>query len=488
MIPSVTVRSRYYADPAIQDRLGEFLGGEPPDHTSAVYFAIGTEWESRHQTRLSWKTWPASLEQGGELNRSLWDTRGLVAHLDIEYVNFDFPAHPYFATRRIFECQRPVIEVVQTILQESGIRSLHLLTGRGHHFVWRIDSDAAAFGHLRDMGEMTESLRRFYASHPAPTGETVHADLGAAFSGLGLVMEYLAQHIKMRSAPDCPIPVELGAIEAGGGRRGREVIAVDITEYADPLCSRVIRVPFSLYLKPWQQRHLLGEKTLARLAPIVTIPLEGVSLREGLKIRRNLEAVKELAPGVSTTIPEASRGMEAVIQKYRNAPLARFHAWFHSRDHEAESAWPATYDQTPHAMLPPCAAHILDHPNDLLLRPACVERVVRVLLSLGWHPRHIAGYVRSKYQHDHGWGDQWIHYDPATRADFYARVFTGLFVTGADDLVDFNCQSAREEGLCFIENCRENLAPFRTSLFNRKHYERLGCRPFNRLLLSKEHS
>ena len=36
------------------------------------------------------------------------------------------------------------------------------------------------------------------------------------------------------------------------------MIAVDITEYADPLCSRVMRVPFSVYLKPWQQRAELA--------------------------------------------------------------------------------------------------------------------------------------------------------------------------------------------------------------------------------------
>jgi len=488
MIPSVSERRQYYANPAIRKRLADFLGGEPPDHTTAVFFSPGTEWESGYRSPHPFTDWAEWLDLGAELNRSLWDTQSLVAHLDIEYVNFDFPAHPYLAAERIFACQQPVVGAVQSLLAECGIAPLHLLTGRGHHFVWRMDRSTPAFARLRGLGWMANSLRRLYAYHRGPVGETVPPDFGAAFSGLGLVMEYLAQRVKVLSAPECSLPVELAAIEAGGGRRGREVIAVDITEYADPLSTRVIRMPFSVYLKPWQQRYLLGDPTLAALEPIFLIPLQGISLREGLTIRRDSQAVQELAARVSTAIPDASEGMESLIQTYRQSALARFHTWFHSQDHDAESDWPATYDQTPFAMLPPCAGHILTVPNDLLLRPGCVERVVRVLLSLGWHPRHIAGLIRSKYEHDHSWGRQWTDSDPATRADFYARVFTGAFVTGVDDLVDFNCQSAREEGLCFVENCRENLAPFRTSLIHRKHYERLGCRPFNRLFLSTEHS
>jgi hypothetical protein len=67
-------------------------------------------------------------------------------------------------------------------------------------------------------------------------------------------MEFVVSEIKTCTAEKCQLAVDMGAIEAGGAERGREVIAVDITEYADPLCSRVMRVPFSVYLKPWQQR------------------------------------------------------------------------------------------------------------------------------------------------------------------------------------------------------------------------------------------
>jgi hypothetical protein len=53
-----------------------------------------------------------------------------------------------------------------------------------------------------------------------------------------------------------------------------------------------------------------------------------------------------------------------------------------------------------------------------------MRAVVEALLDRGWHPRHIAGLIRSKFERDHGWGGQWREYSPAMRADFYARIFS----------------------------------------------------------------
>jgi hypothetical protein len=42
----------------------------------------------------------------------------------------------------------------------------------------------------------------------------------------------------------------------------------------------------------------------------------------------------------------------------------------------------------------------------------------------------------------------WQEYDPGMRADFYTRLFAGLWKTGVDGLVDFNCVSTAEKGFC----------------------------------------
>jgi hypothetical protein len=50
----------------------------------------------------------AYLEQGQDVSRSLWDSASLIAHLDLEYVNFDFAAEAYLDPVRTFTLQHPV--------------------------------------------------------------------------------------------------------------------------------------------------------------------------------------------------------------------------------------------------------------------------------------------------------------------------------------------------------------------------------------------
>ncbi len=91
----------------------------------------------------------------------------------------------------------------------------------------------------------------------------------------------------------------------------------------------------------------------------------------------------------------------------------------------------------------------MTEPNDLLLKPAGIQIVTRSLLAEGWHPRHIAGLIRSKFADpSFSWGIDWNDYEPGTRADFYVRLFAGLYATGLDQLVDMNCVSTAEKGFC----------------------------------------
>ena len=182
-----------------------------------------------------------------------------------------------------------------------------------------------------------------------------------------------------------------------------------------------------------------------------------------------------------------ARAMLRLIADYETSSLRKFHDDFYAQEHEPPERWPATYDRVPLETWPACGRLILEQPNDLLLRPSCIRRVTRVLLALGWHPRHIAGLIRSKYERDFGW-TQFTGCDPATRADFYVRVFAGLFATGHDDLIDFNCTSAQEQGLCFFTNCNDNLLRFKEAALYRRAHDKLAHRPFNRLLLPTEHS
>lgn len=480
--------NHYYSNPHIRARMLEFLGGDSAETVTCRYLTAGDAEDSHYRQPLPVAALPALWEQASDISRSLWDRRSLLLHLDLEYVNFDRPIEPYLQPERIFELQRSVELAVEAVLLDYDIAPLHLLSGRGHHFVWSIGQDSMAFRRLAGLGRVPATLARLNARPHRPDVEPVAPAFGAAFAGAGLVMEHLAHRIKAEAAPECAVPVELTAVEVGPGNRGREMISLDISEYGDPLSTRVIRVPFSLYLKPLQQRRLLGEGLVKRLPPVYLIPLHDMDSQEGIRMMHDIGRVSDLARRATTWIPERSRATEGLIDSYEASALKRFHDLFYAEEHEPPERWPETYDRTPLEALAPCARHILSHPNDLLLRPACVRRLVRVMLALGWHPRHIAGWIRSRFEHDYGWGDRWRSYDPAARADFYTRIFAGSVAAGLDGLVDFNCQSAREEKLCFVEPCPENLERYRKSLLDRRNHERLARRPFHRLFLPKEHS
>jgi hypothetical protein len=173
-----------------------------------------------------------------------------------------------------------------------------------------------------------------------------------------------------------------------------------------------------------------------------------MDFRQALECRRDEAAVKELALRACTRIPRHDKGTARFLDEYLRSDLRRFHEDYYSVSHLPADLLEKAYAPIP-AGMPRCATDLLMWPNDRLLKPAGIQIVTRILLALGWHPRHIASLIRSKFENPvHGWGVDWREYDAATRADFYTRLFAGLWKTGVDGLVDFNCISTREKGFC----------------------------------------
>ena len=477
----------YYRNPNVRARIVEFLGGDVSNAPTCSYLVGGDAEQPRIQNHYEVRALDSLFDAGREISRSLSDETSLLADFDVEYVNFDDAAAAFLEPERIFEIQEPVAATIESTLNDYGISPLHLLSGRGHHFVWCIRRNSEAFRRLVQLGRGPESLWKAGRELHPPEEKSVSVDLSHAFAGLGLIMEFLAHRVQASASPITQIPVELTAVEVGPSIHGREMVSIDISEYGDPLYSRLLRTPFSVYLKPWQQRWAFNAHILENLAPFIVVPLGKSTWREGIQRMRDFAAAREWAQCSITKIPDATANVKELIDAYEESNVARFHEWFYSQDPHPSERWPETYDQLPLEILPACARGILERPNDLLLRPASIRRLVRVMLALGWHPRHIAGLITSKYARPFGW-TQFQGADPATRADFYVRVFSGLFATGRDDLVDFNCVSAQEQKTCPSSNCGVNLADFRKSALERRAHDRLAHRPFNRLFLSSVHS
>jgi hypothetical protein len=484
---TVEQRQCYYRSPDVRARIREFLGAASNGQLSCEFLTASDENACPPFTSYSPGAMNSLLDAGFEISRSLWDGKGLIADFDIEYVNFDNPAEAFVDPERVFAIQQPVVETIEQLLREYGIEPLHVLSGRGHHFVWRVEQSLEEFNKLSALGRGPPSLWETEAQVHPPNGRAVPIELARAFAGLGLVIEFFAHRVKQIAAPHTGIPVELTAVEVGPSKHDRKMISIDISEYGDPLYSREVRVPFSVYLKPWQQPWGFDAAALVNLPLLFVIPLQGIDWRQGIFAMRDPRLVVELANHGSTRIPDGTLGTGQLLQHYNKSKLADFHALFYSQEQHPRELWPGTYDRQSLEILPLCARVALEMPNDLLLRPAFIRLVVRVMLALGWHPRHIAGLICSKYGRDFGW-TQFVNVDPATRADFYTRVFAGLFAAGTDDLVDFNCTSAQEQGTCTFSDCGFSLLEFKESALERRAHDKLAHRPFNRLFLSSKHS
>jgi len=452
---------RYYQCQTVRERMLEFLG-------EAVFIAANDGcsevWESTSPNHLL-----SYLQSGLEVDRSLWDRNSLIAHLDLEYHNFDNPAAPWLDPERAFQLQQPVLDASRHILGNAGIMPLTLVSGRGFHLVWAVRRDSKAFRRLAGLGYVTLSLQARYAEPCSPDDASVDLDTGRAFAGLGLVLDFVWHRVLKEIAPGATISVQPAAIEVGPEVHGREIVAFDLSEYGDPLHTRRIRLPFSAYLKPKQFEWLLGEDEIRRLLPIFEVPLYGMSSEQAIRVARDPEAVIELSRHGSTAIPNASEPMEALLDHYQACELRAFHDEFY-RQLADQEPFPAGLGAMHVPDAPGCVQWLLEYPNDWLLKPAALQHVVRVLMALGWNPASIAHLIYATYLKDCDWHDTWMRLDPLNRALFYTRLFAGMIVTGSDKLIDFNCVSHQEKGQCPNPDCPSNLITYRDMLLKRRRH------------------
>jgi len=119
---------RYYKDPGVRQRMYEFLGGSNLESATALYIT-GTDGYSSYCLQSHPADLPEYLEGALEVDRSLWDRESLIADIDLEYTNFDFPAVPWQDPERAFQLQQPVRDATLQTLGKTGIEPLVLASG-----------------------------------------------------------------------------------------------------------------------------------------------------------------------------------------------------------------------------------------------------------------------------------------------------------------------------------------------------------------------
>ena len=151
-------RMQYYGDTNVRARILEFIGAATGGESSCEFLTGSDDSSSPPFKSYSPQSLNLLLDCGFEICRSLWDRTGLIADFDIEYVNFDNPAEAFVDPERVFTIQQPVVETIERLLREYRIEPLHVLSGRGHHFVWRIEQNSAEFKKLAELGRGPPSL------------------------------------------------------------------------------------------------------------------------------------------------------------------------------------------------------------------------------------------------------------------------------------------------------------------------------------------
>lgn len=461
----------FYRHPAVHQRLVEFLGGDDLEHATAVYLAQSDGMRFNRRNLLVPLELPRLLGQNVDVARSLADSQSLLFHIDIEYVNFDSAIEAYLDPARAFSHQEPVVRAIERVLMEWGIQPLHIITGQGHHFAWRIDRKSEVAARIGALAPASELLPAIEGKMPEILKGRIDLPAQLAFGAVSLMLEYVAHKVKQESSLQCEIPVEITAVGVGPGATGRrEIVSIDISEYGDPLHTRVIRSPFTYYLKPVLTRLFDHPDLGPRVNRVRAIPLHEMDVRTALQVRESEDEIRDLAQRVCVRIPDQAQGTGRLLDEYMASRLRRFHEFFYSDLHDPKERWHDTYYHVAPETFPPCIRYWIENPNDLLLKPAVMQLVTRVLLARDWHPRHIAGFIRSRFEDPvHNWEDSWTDYEPAMRADFYTRLFAGQYETGLDGLVDFNCTSTLEKGFCHSpHDAGECMEPLRQKLLARQ--------------------
>ena len=463
-----------YNSSIVHCRMSEFLGARTKKRPTARYITCEAgDAEPRYLPRPASDLASCLGSGSGEIFRSVWDSDQLLADIDIEYVNFDRTTAAFTDPHRAFSLQAPVIQAIEHLLTTYGMRYLKMQTGRGFHYVWGIDRRARAFTQLAKLGRsvVTPAMAAAYQAHNELGGPQIGRQTANAFAGLGLVMEYVAHTIQRLAAVQTKVPIQLTDVEIGSTseatEHGREIVSVDVSAYGDLINQRTIRMPFSSYLKPKRYAARLPACDRGSLPDIFAIPSPKTRTTTDFSWMRDPKRVLELAHTADARIPSGSVAMDKLISDYTQSPLAKFHTHFYAEPPHNSDAWSTTYDQLDVDSLLPCVRKVLLHPNDLLLRPVGIQHIVRTLLAEDWHPRHIAGLIWSKYASGDCWGDYWMRNNASSRSDFYTRLFSGLVILGHDSLVDFNCRSHQERGLCGNQPCTNDLRQQRARLHDR---------------------
>jgi len=374
---------------------------------------------------------------------------------DIEYFNredYSFLYKEYGENQKwIFAQMAPVFEYISSLLNSYGIRYLIDVTASGIHIWSKISTDARVFKEFAREGYLEESLIEKYnkvvagdikRQYPLPLS------YGRAYNTAGKLIEYLTHKVIRAGKRITPLPVTISDSSQGGETFAHSGISSDITQYAHPIYMRVLRLIGSMHQK-------VNMKFFEGAYPAIDIlKVPGISYSEILNIMWNPDVADEYFADKSGKVPVSDEGWLNLLNEYCTSTLRKWHKTFESLPERVQK----TYSIKDH---PPCIiANILsDNPRHAFLTPTNLQFIAEYMYEKGENLRAISRMVGELYSDPaYNWFDKNTHagidfekYDAFTAANFWFRVYTGLYKEGLGRGLD--CQKIKRAGLCQLRNC-----------------------------------
>lgn len=441
----------FYRAPGVKRCIAQYCGGTaeaPESFTSCGAAGFGgrdrlAEADGAPVARENAR-WNEILDDGADVCRALADRTGTLVQLDVDYVDPRDPAAPYRHPAETFARLEPVYAAIVGLLARYGVRSRALVTGRGYHFTLRAPFTGPFQAGLVRIAKVSDSVAA--RCDDGARSERSARVMSWGHEGAGRLLEDLSHRVLHALRGKTEVPVTLADVAPADGGA---FICLDLTAYADPVFGRYARCAFSANQRSAMIRAA-PERPFAIVLPRGDEPVSGI-----LGPREDPPRAAELARGADVGIPDVLDG-GAWLEDYLGGPVGRFHAEFDRGPQVEPGVWPFTYDTIDPYDWPACLAFPLRHPNPALLRPANIRTVALGLWAMGWHPRSIAGLIRSKYERDFGWRTLWHRYDATARAEFYVRLFCGAVADGLDGPEDLTCETQSGRGLCGSRLCRDD--------------------------------
>ncbi|HLD30368.1 MAG TPA: hypothetical protein VJC03_08495, partial [bacterium] len=269
----------YYRNRIVRNRIAEFCGGDEENPASfSSYYLVGYGKNLAETSGLPFlsfekKDFSSILDRGLDIYRAVWDEKYLLAVLDVEYFNQDFPGEVYLNPGRVFSLMEPVCSRILEIFRSFNINPGVTMTGQGYHFVFKIRKGSPVHESLEKAGHVEDSLRERYQRIRGKKKSALSVSEGKAFDGMGRVLEFAGHRIKRElGEAGYPLPVQLTDVAVGKGERGREAVSIDLSMYGDPLYMRDIRCPFSTHQKHKVDVWKVGKKISREIPVQVALP------------------------------------------------------------------------------------------------------------------------------------------------------------------------------------------------------------------------